>query len=57
MSDQFVEDGEHICDRCGGVGHVPGKYNSYTRKCKRDKCPKCKGAGKLDWVERIFGKK
>ena len=30
---------------------------SYYRGHKRGKCPKCKGTGRLDWVERIFGKK
>jgi DnaJ-class molecular chaperone len=51
----LVDDHESICDRCGGVGTLIVKV-SYYRGHKRGQCPKCKGTGRLDWVERIFGK-
>jgi DnaJ-class molecular chaperone len=51
----LVDEHESICDKCGGVGTVIIKVGYYTGH-KRGQCPKCKGTGKLDWVERIFGK-
>ena len=51
----LVDDHEFICDKCGGVGTVIVKV-SYYRGHKRGPCPKCKGTGRLDWVERIMGK-
>lgn len=51
----LVEEHETICDQCGGVGSIIIKV-SYYRGHKRGKCPKCEGTGRLDWVERVFGK-
>lgn len=41
--------GEIICDQCNGSG--------YNMRPNHYKCPKCHGAGKLDWIEVIVGKK
>ena len=53
----LVDIHEVICDKCGGVGSVIVKYNYYKHNHTRAKCPKCKGTGKLDWIERIIGRK
>ena len=57
MSDNLVEEYEAICDKCGGVGSVIAKYNYYRKTHTRSQCPKCKGTGRLDWIERIIGEK
>lgn len=44
-----------ICERCGGTGEdvdyplIEGEYFA--------SCPHCQGAGTLDWLENIVGKK
>ena len=53
--ENLVDEHESVCDKCGGVGTVIIKV-SYYRGHKRGECSKCKGTGRLDWVERIFGK-
>jgi hypothetical protein len=52
-----LKPGEYICDECDGSG-VDAKYENYLYEY-RDyyKCPKCHGEGKLDWVEKVVGKK
>jgi hypothetical protein len=42
--------GIYSCNLCDGKGRVPVPQNDVT-------CPKCKGTGKLDWVENVVGKK
>lgn len=45
--------GEMICDKCGGEGaiiHNKIEVMDYM-------CPKCKGRGRVDWVENITGVK
>lgn len=40
-----------ICDKCDGRG-------SFTVNHELGRlCPKCQGAGKVDWIENIVGKK
>lgn len=42
--------GEVLCDKCNGKGRITySKHFSET-------CYKCKGVGKLDWIENIVGK-
>jgi hypothetical protein len=54
-----LKPGEVICPQCEGFRYK--KYHeltSYERARQwLQKCPKCKGAGKLDWVEAVVGKK
>jgi len=47
----FLNPGEHICPRCRGKGLYP-KESDYHR----DRCDKCWGAKKLDWVEMAMGR-
>jgi hypothetical protein len=53
-----LEAGEIICDKCDGKTFI-----QYTEKRgngfypMKMVCPKCKGHGKLDWVENITGTK
>ena len=48
------EEGELICDKCEGRGSIPSIQNPQTMAST---CSKCLGAGKVDWVENILGKK
>jgi hypothetical protein len=55
MNDEKIK-----CDKCDGVGW---KYRKFILDDPTDKqmvtvfCNKCHGAGKLDWIEVIKGKK
>ena len=42
---------EHICPRCKGKGLYPIESDYF-----RERCDKCWGAKKLDWVEMAMGK-
>jgi uncharacterized protein YuzB (UPF0349 family) len=44
-----LNEGERHCDICSGVG-ILKEYSAVNF------CPKCKGTGKLDWIENILGK-
>lgn len=44
--------GEVFCDHCDGIGIDKSKKGPGTYHCK-----KCRGTGKLDWVENIVGGK
>jgi hypothetical protein len=45
---------EFICDRCDGTGYEPGQdLNSNELEI----CGKCFGRKKLDWIEKLVGKK
>jgi len=54
MSDVELNSGEELCPECHGgkIGFCfeAGYYTS-------QECPLCLGTGKLDWVEKIVGKK
>ena len=45
-----LEEWEMLCNECGGCGDDPSS-NTFTTIC-----PKCQGAGKVDWLENILGK-
>ena len=50
-----LKEGEIICDRCNGCGDDPkftGEKNGFTMDCE-----KCGGWGKINWIERVFGKR
>lgn len=53
---------EYTCDRCKGKGKIKNTVifildGKETKIPGNDLCPKCKGSGRLNWIERIFGKK
>lgn len=41
-----LKEGEYECSECNGTGKAGIPYL----------CPRCQGAGKLDWIENIVGK-
>jgi len=45
-----LKEGETICPECKGKGHFQDDHNNIQT------CEKCKGYGKLDWVEMVVGK-
>jgi DnaJ-class molecular chaperone len=50
-----LEEWEEACDKCKGLGckyEYLGNDNSFPVRCK-----KCNGTGKLDFIEKIVGKK
>ena len=49
-----LKEDEVICPDCNGKGSVPA--SSMTGVEYKEKCEKCLGSGKLDWVEIIVGK-
>ena len=46
-----LEAGEHLCDKCGGRGLYP-----LSETYEKERCDKCWGEKKLDWIERAMGK-
>ena len=50
MKEINLEPGEVICPECNGKGTI-------IVQCIGNVCPMCWGAGKLDWIENIVGKK
>ena len=46
-----LNEGEKHCEACSGVGIIKD-----TTTAAASFCSKCKGSGKLDWVEEIVGK-
>lgn len=52
----FLDEGEEFCPKCRGRGRI-------IKKSKGEKprisliCSTCYGMGKLDWVEKVVGKK
>lgn len=52
-----LEEGEMICDKCGGKGgNSFGTPSGDLTKPQWVRCQKCQGEGKVDWVENIMGK-
>jgi len=51
IKEENLSEGEVLCDVCNGNGYVP--HDLFGKIF----CKKCQGCGKLDWVERIVGKK
>ena len=52
-----LEEGEMICDKCNGRGIIPKIIIPKGEICTALFCRKCKGTGKLDWIENVVGKK
>lgn len=50
-----LKEGEVWCHECKGAGQFPSKpIGNFDVS---EQCRTCEGYGKLDWVERIVGKK
>jgi len=56
---------KYKCDKCDGTG-IEQQYicncdreegTPLIEPCRNHKCPKCLGAGELDWIENIKGKR
>ena len=54
MVENELKEYEEICPRCGGTGiEIKEIYH-----VKQDfGCIKCDGTGKIDWLEKMFGKR
>jgi len=63
-----LEPGETKCDKCDGIGNFGSTTEIQEYECRGvihrvpghteyKLCPKCKGTGKLDWIEQVVGKK
>lgn len=58
-----LKPGEMICSECKGKRFItkvyipPNQFGKPKEKTDINTCPKCYGAGKVDWVENIVGKK
>jgi len=51
LKEEDLEEGEVLCDICKGHGYITNEIWG------RIVCRKCQGLAKLDWIERIVGKK
>ena len=51
IQQEDLAEGEVLCDVCNGFGYENNPHFGPII------CKKCQGAGKLDWIERIVGKK
>lgn len=58
-----LKKGEVICSECNGQKDIENPHEIPKEKRKPYKvyitrivCPKCKGEGKLDWIENLIGK-
>lgn len=55
-----LEKWEEKCDQCNGKGWILAKNDPNSYLWIEDEkiiCPKCEGTGKLDFIEKIVGKK
>jgi hypothetical protein len=57
LTTRKLKDYEEVCDQCNGLGLT--KYDDDEFNCISSsyRCPKCFGYGKLDFIEKIVGKK
>lgn len=54
--EESLKEGEMVCPECNGMGYID-KIPSDNFHVFKERCPKCLGAGKLDWIENVVGKK
>jgi len=53
-----LDDGEEFCPKCKGNGRLPRKKGGQIKGLTMFlKCNVCSGEGKMDWVEKVVGKK
>lgn len=51
-----LAEGEMICDKCNGKGtFIHGSFFKKDEPYGVSNCEKCRGAGKVDWIENIIG--
>ncbi len=52
-----LKDGEQFCKVCHGEGMVKARKGVEFKNRELLVCHACYGTGKLDWVEKVVGKK
>lgn len=52
-----LNEGEEFCKTCRGEGMVILKRNYLPKPVSALVCKDCLGDGKIDWVEKVIGKK
>lgn len=57
LSTKKLKDYEEVCDQCNGLGLTKYRDNEFNPMSSSYRCPKCSGFGKLDFIEKIVGKK
>ena len=50
-----LEEGEQFCPKCKGKGKV--RQTQLVSITSMLRCDKCNGDGKIDWIEKVTGKK
>lgn len=54
----YLDEGEDFCKKCDGKGRVMSKNKVFESTNRYSLiCDKCLGCGKIDWLEKITGKK
>ena len=57
LSTKKLKDYEEVCDKCNGLGLTKYRSDEFNPMSSSYRCPKCSGFGKLDFIEKIVGKK
>lgn len=47
----------NICPKCGGDGIDEAPRSQSPPRLRWDHCKTCKGTGRLNWLELVFGKR
>lgn len=50
-----LKEGEIVCNDCNGCGEI--NIFEDDEDIHYENCSKCKGTGKLDWIEVVVGKR
>jgi hypothetical protein len=54
ITSEDLNEGEVICNKCEGGGSWPRLFLNEDQ-AQYYRCPKCRGAGKLDWIYNVTG--
>ncbi|MHA1816658.1 MAG: hypothetical protein ACTSX1_11670 [Candidatus Heimdallarchaeaceae archaeon] len=54
ITNEDLNEGEVICNKCEGGGSWPRLFLNEDQ-AQYYRCPKCRGAGKLDWIYNVTG--
>jgi hypothetical protein len=57
LTNRKLKDYEEVCEECNGLGLVKYKDDEFNPMSSSYRCPKCSGMGRLDFIEKIVGKK